>query len=412
MGQANRFYKNFLIFANEDDGFSSSGAPSGYAKIVVRDGKAVIDLNVQNLKENPDKLTYRLYIMKNDQSSFLSVCMGAIPVQKNKGIVQWEFDADNVGSTGVPIEGFNAAAVQAQEGSGENVIFKYPLSSCKNSDASWKKLLNEASSAIKEEAKQCAHNGGDDSAEQREAGHSGSFVEQQEIDDNKAGTEERNITAVEYEQSICLGISGAVSEDCEINCEGQTEILENPCCCEGDAAGSRPEELKKEECESHKAFGDCIAANASSPHVSGNTGDLKIPFPDMGILRSNFNGSFEPYDPFGSNRKDYKWWKVNNPAQLSNIFHQSSIKAPFFFNPLVMMAHYKYRYLIVGIYEDKTKKRDYMVCGIPGVYGVDDKPFGDLCRWVQIEGNKPRYGAFGYWLIYIEPDTGKILEFK
>ncbi|WP_114296849.1 hypothetical protein [Anaerobacterium chartisolvens] len=380
MAQANRFYKSFLIFANEDDGFSSSGTPSGYAKILVRDGKGVIDLNVHNLKENPDKLTYRLYIMKNDPNSFLSVCMGTIPVQKNKGIMQWEFDADNVGKTGVPIEQFNAAAIQAQEGSGENVKFKYPLSSCKNSVTSWKKLLNEASNAIKGEAKQCAHN---DSA-----------AEQQEIDNDKAGTEERNIAAAEEEQSTCEGISEAVEEGCEINHEEQNETLEAPYCSEDDASG------------------DCIAGNDSSPHVPDNTGDLKMPLPDMGMLRSNFNSSFEPYDPFGSNRKDYKWWKVNNPVQLGNIFHQSSIRAPFFFNPLVMMAHYKYRYLIVGIYEDKTKKRDYMVCGIPGVYGVDDKPFGDLCRWVQIEGNKPRYGAFGYWLIYMEPDTGKILEFK
>ena len=75
-----------------------------------------------------------------------------------------------------------------------------------------------------------------------------------------------------------------------------------------------------------------------------------------------------------------------------------------------MMAHFKYRHMIVGLYEDQKKNLQYVVCGIPGLYWVDEKPFGEMCRWAQVEGDKPRYGAFGYWLIYINPTTGRILS--
>jgi hypothetical protein len=131
---------------------------------------------------------------------------------------------------------------------------------------------------------------------------------------------------------------------------------------------------------------------------------------NMEKFHKSLDSYFEVSDPFRSNRRDYKWWKVNSPVQLNNIFYQCNIKTPLFFNPSVMMAHYKYRHLIVGMYSDKTRRREYIVCGIPGVYGIDDRPFGDMCRWVQVEGNKPKYGAFGYWLVYIDPKTGKFLE--
>ncbi|PNT91518.1 hypothetical protein CDQ83_17225 [Clostridium thermosuccinogenes] len=118
---------------------------------------------------------------------------------------------------------------------------------------------------------------------------------------------------------------------------------------------------------------------------------------------------FEISDPFGSKRKDYKWWKVNSPVYLNNILYQYNIRTPLLFNPLVITANFKYRHLIVGIYTDKTRFREYIVCGVPGIYGIDEKPFGDMCRWVQLEGSKPKYGAFGYWLVYIDPKTGKFL---
>lgn len=133
---------------------------------------------------------------------------------------------------------------------------------------------------------------------------------------------------------------------------------------------------------------------------------------DIEKLKISLDKNFERYDPFRTRRRDYSWWKLNSPVQLNNVLYQCNIKTPLLFNPSVMMAHFKYRHLIVGIYTDRMRRREYIVCGIPGVYRVDERPFGDMCRWVQLEGSRPRYGAFGYWLVYIDPKSGKILALR
>lgn len=137
---------------------------------------------------------------------------------------------------------------------------------------------------------------------------------------------------------------------------------------------------------------------------------IEPPAGNIILLREELDRYFEKCDPFHSNRSDYIWWRVGNPVNLNNLLYQCNIRSPLLFNPSVMMAHYKYRHLIVGIFTQKAREKQYVVCGVPGMSMVDKKPFGDMSRWVQAEGNRPRYGAFGYWLVFIDPDGGKILN--
>ena len=127
-------------------------------------------------------------------------------------------------------------------------------------------------------------------------------------------------------------------------------------------------------------------------------------------LKELLEANFEKCDPFNSNRSDYKWWKVANPVNLNNLLYECNIRSPLLFNPNVMMSHYKYRHLIIGVFTDRQTKKEYLVCGVPGMHMVDKRPFDDLCRWVQFEGSKPLYGAFGYWLVYIDPKTGRLIS--
>jgi hypothetical protein len=126
-------------------------------------------------------------------------------------------------------------------------------------------------------------------------------------------------------------------------------------------------------------------------------------------LRLIFNKYFEPSDPFKIRRQDYRWWKVGSPVQLNNILYQNNIKTPLLFNPQLMMAHFKYRHILIGIYSNRRQRREYLVCGVPAIYNVDEKPFGEYCRWAQLESSKPRHGAFGYWLVYIDMKNGNFL---
>ncbi|HEX2945098.1 MAG TPA: hypothetical protein VHT96_04010 [Clostridia bacterium] len=155
------------------------------------------------------------------------------------------------------------------------------------------------------------------------------------------------------------------------------------------------------------------AGNASpceACRVHGGTPTEQVkPAGDLSRLKAIMDGNFEANDPFHSKRSDYLWWKITNPVNLNNILYQNNIRSPLMFNPAVMLAHYKYRHLIVGIFTRRDGKK-FVVCGVPGMHMVDRKPFGELSKWVQADGSKQRYGAFGYWLVYINPDDGKILN--
>lgn len=129
-------------------------------------------------------------------------------------------------------------------------------------------------------------------------------------------------------------------------------------------------------------------------------------------FKEELNRSFESYNPFKMKSKNYIWWKVNSPGYLNNILFKNSIRTYLLFNPKVMLAHYKYRYIIFGLRSDKRSSRDYLICGVPGVYSIDQNPFGNMGSWAQTEGFKPRYGAFGYWVIMIDPRTGKLMKVK
>lgn len=150
--------------------------------------------------------------------------------------------------------------------------------------------------------------------------------------------------------------------------------------------------------------------NMKRAHPGVNCQRCTSKIPDIELLSNCLDKAFKRCDPFNTKRQDYKWWKVTNPVHLSNILYYCNIHVPKIFSPPVIMAYYKYRYLITGIYTSRKRNKVYIVHGIPGTYNVDESPLGDLCRWVQTEGNTPRYGSFGYWVVYVDPFTGEFLR--
>lgn len=129
-------------------------------------------------------------------------------------------------------------------------------------------------------------------------------------------------------------------------------------------------------------------------------------------FREGLEKCFKKCDPFHSGRRDYTWWKIDNPIRLNDVLCEYNVKTPMLFNHAAMAAHFKYGHMIIGIYVDRARQKEYIVCGIPGMYGIDERPYGDACRWVEPQGGRPRYGAFGYWLAYIDIMTGDFLRLK
>ncbi|EPR14287.1 hypothetical protein [Ruminiclostridium papyrosolvens] len=133
---------------------------------------------------------------------------------------------------------------------------------------------------------------------------------------------------------------------------------------------------------------------------------------NMQLLKQELDNSFEEYNPFRTRNRSFRWWKINSPGFLNNILFRNNIKTYLLFNPKVMLAHYKYRYIILGIRNTRQPGKEKLICGIPGVYSIDDNPFNNVGSWVQMEGFRPKYGAFGYWIVMLDPRTGKISKMR
>ena len=418
------------MFKQEDLGFGAAQEPSGYIRIETREGKGKASVLVQNLKDGKGEINYKVYILKIDENKVVPVALGPITLQKGKGELQWEFKPDDVGLTGSSIDGFNTAVILAEYKEKKNVNIMCPLAAYKDKKLPWKEMLKGILYAkpqanapnenpVKKQEVESKYPGKIESiyhkekAAQEEGGQNEGYFQ-----GNEAGNgNPENMAEAALENSYPENMAGYDPD----NANG--EAVENNAPAQDNENFSLMDEYKGLFDKEASGFADGLnQENKELENLLYNQNSHLNPVEsnkpaekrkqdagDMERLKAEMDRSFEFYDPFRSRRRDYRWWKINSPVHLNNVLYQCSIKTPVLFNPKILMAHFKYRHLILGIYTDRARRREYIVFGVPGVYNVDERPFGEMCRWAQVEGNRPRYGAFGYWLVYIDPRTGKIV---
>ncbi len=438
-----RYQKSFLIFEEEDSGFGAGQRPSGHVKIEIRDGKGKLFCQVSNLTGENGKVKYKLFLVKSDGVTAVPVFGGNIVLRGNKGELEWSFAPNDVNSTGISLEKFNIFAVLASSEDWQNGTIACPLVAYKGNKVQWRQNLNNVLIEQKNNKEILNQNQKvDDINNMHEDVVLESNIDEKEevikalkLDEGEksgAGT-----TDMGKENEFIPVQEAVTQENNEPEVQNQNEPetkkpFENVEDATADAnkVEDLPESQKEDE-EKGKSYSSfdgskLVDINAGSndninfnPNCMNciffnnkNAEKLKIKEFGSEELSRQFDVTFERYSPFLAKRSDYSWWKVASPVHLNNILFTFGIKIPVLFNPLVLMAHYKYKHLIVGLYRDSQKDKDYVVCGIPGVYWVDEKPFGNACRWAQVEGNTPTYGAFGYWVVYINPKTGKILAIE
>lgn len=352
----NSFFRNFLIFERDEPGFGNGLEPSGYIKLEGREEKVKLYANLQNLKEEPGKLSYKLYLLHSTTEQTKSIEVGSLDVRKGRAELRAEYERNNIEGTGLSIQDFSIAALQALhvQDTGSQPVF--PLVAYQGAKVSWKEKFKKQKN---------------DSA----------------ISDTKTREFEEEILKKDFGERIQI----------QNEIQQQVQEIKPPqefqCLHGAPLQGGNP-------CE------NCYAKRFHRPDILPEQDIVQ----NMEKLKKSFDKVFKVFDPFNSKRKDYTWWRVDNPVGLNNALYQCGIKTPLLFNPVVMMAHFKFQHLAAGIYSDGSKKSEYLVCGVPGVFGIDTKPFGDFCKWVQLEGEAYKYGAFGYWVIYIDPKTGRFLS--
>lgn len=362
-----RFNSVILMLNEEDRGFGKDKPPAGYVRLEVREGKGRLSAMVQDLKDSDEYNNYKLYLIRYHEGEICPACMGTIPVKNGRGEITGEFDPLNVEDTKLQINDFNIAAVILERKDAERIVIKCPLVVYKGKKIKWTEAFSNYT---------------------------------------------QNLTEIlKTERKIKIGEeikTGEVKEKEQENLEGKIEEKtgEKPEMKREEVIETETEEKTRQETESKYSYNENIPGVVSDANCRYCTRQS----PDIELLVNCLDKVFKRCDPFNTKRQDYKWWKVSSPVHLSNVLYYCNIQIPKIFNPLIIMAYYKYRYLIAGIYTSRKKGKEYIVYGIPGTYNVDESPLGDLCRWIQVEGNTPKYGAFGYWIAYIDPATGEFLK--
>lgn len=449
-----RYQKSFLIFDEDDSGFGAGQRPSGHVKIEIRDGKGKLFCQVSNLTEESGKTRYKLFLVKADGLTAVPVLAGDIVLRGTKGELEWCFDPNDVSSTGITLDKFNVFAVLASSDDQQNRTLACPLVVYKGNKVQWRQNLNNvlieqkfykeilnqnqkfddiyikqeevvvennidkeegANKATKPDEKKKSGTGADDVGKENEI-----IPLQEHVAPENNKPEPQNEKEPEGENSFKNAEENAADGNKEEALPENQEVDYNNV---ETLSESKEEDEAKGKSYSSFDGSKLLDMNAvTNDNINFNSNCMNCMFfnnksagknqkKEFGYeeLSRQFDVTFERYYPFLVKRSDYIWWKVASPVHLNNILFTFGIKIPVLFNPLVLMAHYKYKHLIVGLYRDGQRDKDYVVCGIPGVYWVDEKPFGNACRWAQVEGNTPTYGAFGYWIVFINPKTGKIL---
>ncbi len=134
-----RYDKCFIMLRQEFSGYSDGRQQtSGSSTIELKNGKGRLTTYVQGLKRLSGTFYY-IYLINGNAKRSLGVKAGMIEVDNNgRGSQKWDFEPDNVGGSGIPIDDFNAIAVICRGSTANNTSIIAPLSGYKNDKFNWK----------------------------------------------------------------------------------------------------------------------------------------------------------------------------------------------------------------------------------------------------------------------------------
>ncbi len=463
---ANNYQRLFYIFKNMD---GDMGHPTGYIRVEINYEVAKLQISLGNL-QNRQGLIYKLYGIQKDDKQLKYTVICDIPNENGRADIKINTDIHNIGSNRLQLEDINIFAVIIKLPNRVTSI-QCPLVAYTYRELEWRKEfealltnkeLSERKINTENETGDCDFKR-DRNTEQEldilaEIGRLQELRNEEinasdEVNNVEIGfiEEVRNVEMEGYENINNMEVSDGLKnvvietssghrddeayvfddiENSKVEALEELEEDELPDIIEGISnkfnitdkfesaitsiynANNSTFENSAEVISNdidilssvEKNFKDISAIDIDTDRIKGEL--------DLPSLKEELDKSFEGYNPFNVKSKSFRWWKINSPGYLNNILFRNNIKTYLLFNPNVMLAHYKYRYIIFGIRVDKRSGKEYFICGVPGVYSIDENPFGDMGSWSQLEGYRPKYGAFGYWVIRINPRTGKLIKIK
>lgn len=143
--------------------------------------------------------------------------------------------------------------------------------------------------------------------------------------------------------------------------------------------------------------------------MSSKTADENTYFYDSAKREELLHKNFVTFDPFNTTNSAYKWWRGTDMHVVNSIFTQIDIKIPFELNKDGYLSCELFGHVLIGLYKDKSLKREFLILGIPASCKSDPGNYYSNSRWEAVS-SKSATGEQGYWLTYIDCDTSKVVK--
>ncbi len=410
------YQRIYFILKEEDRGFDSGGKPSGHVKIEVRDGEGKLDAFISNLKQK-DETIYKLYLVKLLPDRAIAADVGILEENKGSLVKKSSFNAESYLGPGIGANEIDMAIVCAVGNQGKAHAF--PLIGFKDKKQPWRNQMDIAISNILY-AKVQKYVPEAESIEIRIETEKEEASEPHRTNDIRLRNVDVNVN-VTPNDDVKTDVRDDVKPDIDTGVETYAETGPEP-----DRIVNADVDVKSNNVVDETANIDVkITSNVDANDVNDVNVESNVDSnkeqkdgrknsepnieDDIAKLEELYDQVFERMEPFGRSRTDYTWWKVDNPVRLNDCLFSANISAPMIFNREVIAAHNKYKYMLSGIYKDIGEGKKLLVFGIPGTYNFDPRPYRNMCRWVQAESGTGHPGVFGYWLIYLDPYSKRIL---
>ncbi|MBU3193248.1 hypothetical protein [Clostridium algidicarnis] len=126
-------YSRYFVILQEDEkgcALASDKQPSGYSKIELKNEKLRMSYYVQNLKREDNPYYMLIVCNKRDVNKIINI--GVLNIDDNgRADVSYEFDADNIGGTGIALEDIGGTAILKRSNSKRTIPMSGFLSSDK-----------------------------------------------------------------------------------------------------------------------------------------------------------------------------------------------------------------------------------------------------------------------------------------
>lgn len=411
-----RRYRRYFIMLEVEDksaGIVQKEAPKGYGKIEVKNEEGILTVNCQNLKNDGKDSRYRWYLINTKKEEPTIVEIGPMELDsKGKGELVWEFNSENVKGSMEAIDNFNVIALALQNKHDKKNLF-VPLVGYMDKEKSeaWRYALEKylyipSKSQNKEQ----------NILEQRT---------QEEPDTKpakaKRSKEEEKLENKSQQEELTKKEELAIpKEDVDLH---KKEVYENitgdkeyiPIKGDVDQALEDSKETKIEE-KIEEEIKEKIKEK-----IEEKTEELEESFgAQMQSYIENALKDFPQVNPFINNIENYTWWQIPYSYQtvyrsyMPFISYVESVKGPAnYYASKMMQSIYLHQHHIFGILYDSNKVAKYYAYGIPGRKHPSEQPYEGATGvgyWHPCDHGPYNMYSHGYWIKFIDPNTGKIIK--